>query len=296
MDKREAQLKLWTRTDTDIVALISTLACSLTCWECLIECRLCPLICDIRNLENRLHGTGGLTHEVYSLYDLNNWQLRNQTIRKDVFERIRDVLRAWETPAQTIDKALADNSKLYGEIQLSIAKEPAGALVDLVTRLVPKHIAIGPRDASGKVSTGIDVRFIDLCGCDTCVPDNCCGPDVGRVPVLMEITGPQPYLIEPDKLFDVMCCLVTERYEPAKQALAQADSAVAASKAEIDKAIADIASKKNSLTADFLFGLENPVDCRNYHPKTPACNGAPAPADPPCNCTKHDSDNPAPPR
>jgi hypothetical protein len=273
--KRKELLDKWTTADTQIAALINKLVCGVPCWECLIECRICPLLYSIQELEDRLNGAGTLTTEVYSLYDLRNWQDRNLAVRKEVFDRIKAVLVAWEKPAPTIGKALDDNQSLIDLINKNMTADPATALYDIFMRLVPMHWAIRPRSAQSK----IDKKYINICNCYCAEPDDCCGPDAGRSAVRWRLLGPQPYIVEVDQLFQIICCLTTERYAPAKQALAKAEAELAKTDSDIAKAKSDIESKKKSLAADFKLGLENPPDCGKYTPNKGNAPQNPAPSE-----------------
>jgi hypothetical protein len=105
-------------------------------------------------------------------------------------------------------------------------------------------------------------------------PDTCCGPDVGEWTVRQSLIGPQPYLVDPDKFFDIICCLAKERYLPAKNLLAIAESDLAKTESDITRAESDLAQKKGSLEADFKASVISPIDCEKYkrkvHPAPPA--------------------------
>jgi hypothetical protein len=285
VEKRKALLDKWNAADTQISDLINKVVCAVPCWECLIECRICPLLYSIQELEDRLYGTGTLTTEVYSLYDLRNWQDRNLVARKEVFDRINAVLVAWSDPAETIGKALDGNQTLIEAINKNMATDPATALYDIFMRVVPMHWAIRPRNAQSK----IDKKYVNICNCYSLEADDCCGPDAGRLTVHWRLLGPQPYLVEVDKLFEIICCLATQRYGPAKQALAKAEAELSKTDSSIAKAKSDIESKKKSLPADFKLGLDNPPDCGKYtpnnsqgpqNPASPASQGPQNPASP----------------
>ena len=140
------------------------------------------------------------------------------------------------------------------------------------------HWAIRPRNIPSK----IDKKFVNVCNCYCSEPDDCCGPDVGRSTVRWRLLGPQPFLVEVDKLFQIICCLATERYGPAKQALAKAEVELGKTDSDIAKAKSDIESKKKSLAADFKLGLDNPPDCGKYTPKNG--NGQQNPVPPAEHC------------
>ncbi|BBU33486.1 hypothetical protein BTHE68_72200 (plasmid) [Burkholderia sp. THE68] len=301
-------LDSWTHNDVLIVKACNTLACQLSCWHCLIECRLCPLLYDIRDLEDKLDGTGKLPGEVFSLRDLGNWRARDLYMKSQRFTRIEAIIVAWEKLIEKISGALTEINKWLTEFDNgSKNSNVAKNLYELLGSIVPLHMMIGPREADGSVHTQIDRKFIDICNGDARSPDQACGPDMGRLPVRLELIGmppgPYPYLVHPDRLLEILCCLVTGYYKPAKQAQVEAEADLAAITAQITKAQTDITKRKASLAADFLFGLEIPVDCNQYRdkpttpppPSTGDCQ-KPAPTDPPCDCAKHGTNDPAPPR
>lgn len=253
----------WIKQDSATEELIRTVVCAVPCWRCLIECEVCPLLYAIRDAEVRLNGDGTLTKDVYSLRDLRDWQERNRDNRKAVFERIQKVLGAWEKPAQTLEKVLADDQKLIDDIKRNLASDPAGAVYDLFIRLVPMQLAIKPPDLNSKVKT----EYTQLCTCDSGTPDVCCGLDVGSRSVWQRSVAPQPYLVDPDKFFEIICCLASERYLPAKDLLAKAEADLAKTEAEIKRLGTDIEAKRTSLAADFKASVANPADCTKYRSK-----------------------------
>lgn len=273
VDKRKALVEKWVIADNQISILINKLVRSVPCWDCLLECRICPLLYSIQELEDRLNGNGTLTTQVYSLYDLHNWQDRNLAARQGVFDRIKAVLAAWEKPAVTIAKSLDDNQSVIDLITKNMTADPTAALYDAFIRLIPMHWSIRPRDVESK----IDKKYINICSCYDSEPDDCCGPDVGRSTVHWQLLGPQPYLVEVDKLFHIICCLVAERYSPAKAALAKAEVELGKTDRDIAKVKSDIESKKKSLPGDFKLGLENPPDCGKYTAKDEGVQQKPLP-------------------
>ena len=111
--------KTWKEQDKAIAELIRKLVCAVCCWECLLECRLCPQLVDIRTLEDRLNGTGMLTKKVYSLFDLQAWHQRNVANMQARVDRIKLVLAAWEKPSDTLGDALDKNGKLIDDTERS---------------------------------------------------------------------------------------------------------------------------------------------------------------------------------
>ncbi|HVC12442.1 MAG TPA: hypothetical protein VNE59_12440 [Burkholderiales bacterium] len=258
-DKYDALLERWQDEDAAIVELIKKLVCAYPCWRCMLECLICRLIYAVRDLERQLNGSGALYGSVDSLYDLRYWQQRNRDARQAVFDRIKAVLGAWESPAQTIDKALTDNAKIIADAQNVMAPDAAKLLYDVFMRLVPMHLAIAP--PASVVQTKIEKRYAELCPCDDGEPDDCCGPDVGPMSLRERLIGPQPYLVVPDKYFAIICCLVQNRYQPAKEALATAESDLASAEAKLASVAADIDSRTKSLEADAKAQLVKPFDC-----------------------------------
>jgi len=104
-------------------------------------------------------------------------------------------------------------------------------------KVIPLHLAIAPRESkSGIALLQNGKKFIDLCGSDKGDPDNCCGVDVGVLSVrIQELVGPQAYIVDPDRYMDILCCLVRDRYLPAKQQLAEAESNLAQINDEITR-------------------------------------------------------------
>jgi hypothetical protein len=265
----------WDKQDAAIADLIAKLVCAVPCWWCLIECEICTLIYAIRDTEFRLNGNGTLIAPVGSLRDLRYWQERNRDAKKDVFDRIDLVLKAWEKPAQTLDKILTDDAKLIDEAKKNLATDSASVVYDVFMKLIPMHLAIAPRGVTSKIAP----EYTKFCDCDKGVPDDCCGPDVGKWTIRQSLIGPQPYLVDPDKFFDIICCLASERYVPAKDQLAVAESGLAKTESDIKRALSDIDQKKASIAADFKASIVSPIDCDKYKPK--GGNGS-APCNP-CN-------------
>jgi hypothetical protein len=271
-DRYATLTERWKKQDGWINDLIAKLTCAVRCWRCVIECELCPLLYDIRNLELKLNGDGTLACKVYSLKDLQNWQTRDRDIKKEAFNRIKTVLAAWEKPAQTLDKILADNLKLIEETKKIIATDSVAAIYDVFMRLLPMHLAITPEGAK----SDIPAEFQEICPCDKSDPDKQCGPDVGRQTLRQRLIGPQPYIADPNSLFEIICCLARDKYLPAKDALATAEAELAKTENDIKRITADIDQKKTSIAADFKARVANPVNCDDYK-----CKPCPPPPPPP---------------
>jgi hypothetical protein len=252
----------WEDQDKLIVDLTEKIKCSVDCWECLIECRLCPQLYQIRALEDRLNGTGELTDKVFSLLDLQFWHQRNVAQMQARVERIKGVLAAWETPSATLGDVLEKNRELLAVLPALLASDPAKAIYDIFMTLLPRHLAIQPPDA-----TKIKKRFIDICTCDEGTPDDCCGPDVGVVTLRERLAGPLPYLVDPAEFSGIICCLLTERLKPASDQLAAAQAELAATTNEIELTKKLIEDKTSALEASFKAELGNPIDCGPYKKK-----------------------------
>ncbi len=250
----------WEKQDKDIVDLIDKLTCTVPYWRTLIECFVCPLLYEIRLIERRVEGDATLYGSVNSLRDLRYWLERDRDAKQAVFDRIRAVLAAWEKPAQTIEKALADNAKLIEDIRKALGQADAGKLVyDLFMKLIPLHLAIAPPATA--VTTGIDKKYTELCKCDEGETDDCCGPDTGRPSVLASLIGPQPYLVEPRRFEEIVCCLAKQRYRPAKDALAEAKAELEKTDNDIKRLRTDIEEKRKSLEKSAKTELIKPFDC-----------------------------------
>lgn len=261
-DKHQKLLDEWQRQDGLIVELIRKLVCAVPCWWCVIECHICPLLYAIRYREQKLYGDGTLYPQVHTLYDLRYWHERNRDAKKRVFDRVKSVLAVWEKPAQTIEKALADDAKLIADAGKFLAPDAAKLVYDVFLRLVPMHLAIAP--PASVLATAIDKEYTKFCECDQGSPDDCCGPDVGQASVRQRLVGPQPYLIDPNQYFSVICCLVKERYEPAKTALAKAEAAFQSVDAEIKRYLAEIDERVKSFEKDAKGAIPSAIDCCSY--------------------------------
>jgi len=232
-DKYDSLLKQWVDEDAAITELLRRLECCVDCWKCVIECHICPLINQVVMAERWLH-KGGLPTTANNLYDLLNWHARNKEAAERAFNRIKAVIDVWATPAKTIDAALATNKGLIKSAGDLLNTDPGKAVYDVFFKVVPLHLAIAPPASSG-TKTSIDKKFTEFCGCDTGTPDDCCGPDVGVLSVRERIVGPQPYLIDPNDYFTLICCLVQKRYAPARDELGKADAALATVQNQINK-------------------------------------------------------------
>jgi hypothetical protein len=265
-DKYKKLIAEWERQDLLIADFIRKLVCAVPCWNCIIECFICPLIYDIRYRNQLLYGDGQRYTEAYSLLDLRYWHDRNRTEKKARLDRIKAVLSAWEKPGATIEKNLADDLNLLNTCSKGL--DTGGKLVyDVFLRLVPMHLAIAPPASSGRV-THIAKQFTEFCECDVGVPDDCCGPDVGILSIRESLVGPQPYLIAPHEYYEIICCLTTKRYQPAKDAWSTAESGFEQVDALITRYTAEVLDKSKNLAQNARSAL--PVSCNDWNEKPPA--------------------------
>lgn len=266
--KYEDFKKRWAKLDKDIIGAIETVTCNINCWWCVIECHICPLLYRIRWVEERLYGDGTLIGQVHSLSDLEYWHKRNVDAKQQVFDRIELVLNAWKNPTTSIEAALAANEAAVGTIR---SMDPIDALLKVVFELVPLHIAIAPRDIDSPrdIPTNIDSKYLELCGdCDPALdPDDCCGADVSLPSARQRLVPPQAFIVDPDRYFDILCCLVTRRYEPAKRQLEQAQEVRDAISADIIALKEELKSRLAKPFDEYKKNIASPIDCTKYKKK-----------------------------
>ena len=226
-DKYKELVAEWLRQDAAIAELLRKLVCAVPCWRCILECHVCPLLNEYHYAEKWLYNDGEICTDVYDLYDLQYWYQQDRAAKQRRFDRINRVLLAWASPADTIAKALVANKALCDGAGKVLGGEPGKAIYDVFLQLVPMHLAIAP-PATPDTMTMIDWKYTAICECSQGTPDTCCGPDVGEWSLRQRIIGPQPYLIDPNDYFTLICCLVEQRYAPAKEALSKAESDLAA--------------------------------------------------------------------
>ena len=255
--KYEKWLEDWKFNDAAIVDLIRQVKCATPCWRCLIECYVCPLIEDIRVRKVLLYGDGSLPAGAKTLYDLLHWHERNAAAAQRRYDRVKEVLAAWEKPA--IDKVLLEVTKLIGELRK--LGDPVKAVYDLFLKIIPLHLAIAPPAATA--ATAISAEYTDFCECDVGQPDDCCGPDVGIPSVRHRLLGAEyMYLVQPSEYFDVICCLTKTRYLPAKDALSKAVT----ERDIVKQRIADYLKDIDDLTKNVEKSAKGafPVDCKDW--------------------------------
>ena len=266
----------WADEDGQIAELIRKLECTVTCWDCVIECYICPRLNELRDAQNWLDGDGQLPTEAHNLYDIQYWRLRDKERKERSLNQIKNALAAWteKPPAQTIDKILTDNAKLIGEVSKSLGTEPGKAIYDIFFRLVPLHRAIAPlsglnwKTKDADWDTHIDEQYTDLCAnkCDMGTPDPCCGVDLSDTNMSQRLIGLQPYLIDPNEYFSLICCIVENRYEPAKKLWAMAEAELAKVTNQITNLKAQIDTGLKSFDKDTRAAIPSVIDCDDCKP------------------------------
>ena len=227
-DKYVELLKDWKRQDLEIAELVRKLVCAVPCWRCILDCYVCPLLNELYYAEKSLYDDGRLYGHLHDLNDKQYWYTRDVSAKKRRFDRISAVLQAWSDPAKTISDALNNNRKLTDEASKAIGAEPGKAIFDVFLRLIPVHLAIAPPAESPENTTHIDEAYTKFCDCQKGCPDTACGPDVGERAFRHRLIKPQPYLIDPSSYFNLICCLVEHRYLPARDALSESETKLAA--------------------------------------------------------------------
>lgn len=263
-DKYLELVDRWVKQDAVIAELIRKLECAVWCWKCILDCFVCPLLNNLHYAEKWLYDDGTLYTEAHDLYDQQYLLKRARQIKQRRFDRVKDALKAWETPVVTIEKAMNDNKTLIDSIGPLIGSQPGKAIYDVFFRLIPLHLAIAP-PAGEKTTTKIDKKFTEFCGCDVGKPDVCCGPDVGERSLRQRLIPPQPYLIDPNVYFEVICCLVEHRLKKAKNDLIAIDIKIAEVNGKIEnfeKALADGWQKEFEKNAKAA--IPSVIDCCDY--------------------------------
>jgi hypothetical protein len=265
-DKYDALVKLWLQRDADLAELIRKLVCAVPCWRCIIDCYVCPMLNELHYAEVWLYGDGTQPSDVHNLYDLQAWHARDRDAKDRRLQRIRGVLGAWEKPAQSIEKILTDNKAAIEAANKSLGTEAGKVVYDVFLRLVPMHLAIAP-PVTAERTTRIDREYTEFCGCDSGEPDDCCGPDVGTRSLRQRLIGPQPYLVDPNEYYKIICCLVEKRFAPAKEALAASEAAGAAIDAQIKTNKALLENWTTSFDKTARAAIPSVIDCCDYRPR-----------------------------
>lgn len=258
--------KRWRELDKEIVNAIEIVTCNTKCWWCVLECHFCPELYRIRWIEERLYGNSTLIGDVHSLQDLKHWYDCNVDAKQRTVDRISAVVNAWNDPATTIDAALTKNEQLVGTIR---GLDQAEGLRTVFFDILPRHIAIAPRDVDSPrdINTAIEKKYLDLCSaCDPDpTPDDCCGPDVSLPSVRQRLIPPQAFIVEPSKYFQILCCLITQRFEPAQRQLENATAIRDQIQADIDSLTAELAKRLTDPLANFKANIVLPIDCDKYN-------------------------------
>lgn len=232
-EKYDELVDKWKKQDVLIADLLRKLECAVSCWKCILECHVCPLLNDLHYSEKWLYNDGELYDKVHDLYDQRYWLDGYREQAELTLNRIKNVLKAWESPATSIEKVINADDKDIEAIGKLIGSQPGKAIYDVFFRLVPFHLAIAPpKDVA---ETKIDKRFTEFCDCGDRAPDDCCGPDVGERSFRKRLIPPQAYLINPDDYFKLICCLIESRYEPAANTVIEINIQIDKLKSEIER-------------------------------------------------------------
>jgi ferritin len=264
-DKYKELFDKWVQEDIDLAELVRKLVCAVPCWRCIIDCFICPWLNKLRDATKWLYDDGKLITTVNDLYDLRYWLTRDRDYKNQRLQRIKAVLKAWETPSTTIEQTLNNNKTLMEQVSQLIGPHPGRAIYDVFLVLIPRHLAIAPPATDLDHTTRIDKKYTEFCPCDEGTPDNCCGPDVGYLTFRERLVGPLPYLIDPNKYFDLICCLVKKRYTPAKDAVSKADSELTKINGQIDgyeKALGE--TWKADFEKTVRAAIPSDIDCCDY--------------------------------
>ena len=259
-DAYDKLLKLWKDEDRDIADLIRRLVCAVPCWECILECYVCPLLNDLYASLQWLYGDRTLYTDVHNLYDLQYWLQRDVDTKTRTFARVREVLTAWTDPAKTIQANLQANALLLANANKTLGTDAAKLVYDVFFRLVPMHLAIAP-PVSAENTTRIAKEYTEFCECDSGKPDDCCGPDVGERTLRQQLIGPQPYLIDPCEYYKLICCLVEKRYHPAQDALTEAQAALQITSDEITRRRGQLDAYSKTFDSDAKGRIPSSVVC-----------------------------------
>jgi hypothetical protein len=272
-DKYKNLSRKWVEYDGKIAELIRLLECAVPCWQCVIDCYICPRINELHLAQQWLDGDGTLYTEVHNLYDEEHWRARDKAKKERSFNRIKSVLAAWEKPADTINTLLEDNAQLISASQDRLGNEPGKVIYDVFFKLVPLHLAIAPVrglnwDRSGAPwKTNLLKEYTEFCPCDSGTSDVCCGVELGEPNVRQRLIGWKPYIIDPNDYFNLICCLVEKRYEPAKTALANAEAELTAVTERINSYKAQIDGlNPESFRTDAKGAIPSFPDCDDCRP------------------------------
>jgi len=270
-DKYLELVEKWEKEDIDIAELVRKLVCAVPCWRCILDCYVCPLLNELDTDQKWLYDDDKLITTLNDLYDLQYWLTRDRGVKNRRLNRIKDVLTAWNSPATSIEKALNDNRALIDSLGPFIGPHPGKAIYDVFLVLIPRHLAIAP-PATADLTTMIDKKYTEFCPCDDGKPDDCCGPDVGELSFRGRLVEPAAYLIDPERYFPLMCCLIEKRYVPSKDALSKADADLAKVNDRItryEKAIGD--GWKADFDKNARAAIPSDINCCDYENHQEGC-------------------------
>ncbi len=266
--KYDELVKQWVEQDAAIALLIQRLVCIVPCWRCVIECYICPLLNELQYSEQWLYDDGKLYTDVHDLYDLQYWHTRDKQAKERRLGWIQNVLNAWTKPlpAETIENTLKANKELINAISGAMGGNSPKAIYDVFLKLVPRHLAIAPPEGT-PWKTKIDKEYTEFCPCDDGDPDDCCGPDVGRMRLRDRLIGPLPYLIDPNDYYTLVCCIVDKRLKPAKEDATKAESELNSVNARITLHTTTLANWTKTFEDDAKGAIPSEIDCCDYDPR-----------------------------
>jgi hypothetical protein len=272
-DTYEDLVEEWVKQDVLIAELIRKLVCAVPCWRCILDCHVCPLLNELHYAETWLYDDGQVYKDVHDLYDLEYWYKRDLAAKKCTFDRITSILAAWEKPVLTITDALKANKALHDAASTVIGTEPGKAIYDVFLRLVPLHLAIAP-PAGPNTTTKIDKKFTKFCECDDRPPEWCCGINVAERSLRQRLIGPQPYLIDPNQYFDLICCLVKNRYAPSQAAFNKADASLKGVQSRISNYEKQLTDWPKDFEKNAKGAIPSAINCCDYEPDDDDQNGS----------------------
>jgi len=245
----DALLVRWKALDKALATdLLPKLDCTIKNWRWLLECRVCPLLANIKALDDKLMGTcePGTPQACEGLYDKKNRLTQKLTRLTRKADWLKDTLATWEKPADTLKALLDANEALKNKVSDNIGKPDARAYVwDVWTKLLPLHLIMGPRDANGRVVSEIESKLRYCCANDKRDPKDPKAPTV-----LERLLRPQPHLVVPSQYFDGVLCPLIEEYTAARTAASDQSSELEKASAEIKRTEDKIAESKKNFEAN----------------------------------------------
>lgn len=207
-------------------------------------------------------------------YDLFHWLERDLTQKTRMHELVSDVLQAWKDPNKRLKDLLKANSELIKKCNDEWCSRTTHIVYDIFVQLLPLHFAIRPRDKNnndwpgGLKPTVIPTEFYDLykhlCCCNKGQPIDCCNVNVGEPSIRDRLIGPQPYIVDPNEYYELICCVTQHRYLKAQEAMAKAQAALDAQKKRIED-LKKFVSKDAETVAKIAYELipleVNACDC-----------------------------------